>query len=207
MTKQPHAYLPAAGKDLFLPLYDPLTALMGIGRVRRSLLAQAELSPGTRLLDVGCGTGSLLALIGKTVPNVRSTGLDPDPKALARAARKLEGMSVQLDRGFADQLPYAEATFDRVFSSFMFHHLEAAQQQAMLSEACRVLKAGGRLELVDFAGSDHRGPFKWLHAHGRLEGNAQRNVLDLMSRAGFVARTVRVEKGLFSLVYYQAMRH
>jgi ubiquinone/menaquinone biosynthesis C-methylase UbiE len=204
MTKHPHAFLPAAGIDLLLPLYDAFTALMGMGRVRRSLLAQAALSPGDSILDVGCGTGSLLALIAKTTPSVKATGLDPDPKALAIAARKLDGSAVQLDQGFADKLPYPEASFDRVFSSFMFHHLEAPQQQAMVAEARRVLKPGGRLELVDFVASDHAGLLKWLHAHHQLAGNAPANVLGLMTRAGFNARMLGVQKGLLSAAYYQA---
>jgi ubiquinone/menaquinone biosynthesis C-methylase UbiE len=205
MTKHSHAFVPAAGIDLLLPLYDAFTALMGMGRARRSLLAQAALRPGDSILDVGCGTGSLLALIAKTIPSVKATGLDPDPKALAIAARKLDGSAVQLDQGFADKLPYPEASFDRVFSSFMFHHLEAPEQQAMVAEARRVLKPGGRLELVDFAGgADHAGLLKWLHAHHQLAGNAPANVLGLMTRAGFNARTLGVHKGLFSIVYYQA---
>jgi ubiquinone/menaquinone biosynthesis C-methylase UbiE len=52
-------------------------------------------------------------------------GIDPDPKALARARRKPTNaaVSIQFDQVFRDDLPYAEASFDRVFSSFMFHHL------------------------------------------------------------------------------------
>src|SRR4030095_15608953 len=41
-------YLPAAGHDLFLPLYDPLTKLAGVDKVRRALIEQAELAPGRR---------------------------------------------------------------------------------------------------------------------------------------------------------------
>lgn len=51
-------FLPAAGHDLFLPLYDSLAAGLGVDRVRRMLLDQAALQPGHRVLDVGCGTGS-----------------------------------------------------------------------------------------------------------------------------------------------------
>jgi ubiquinone/menaquinone biosynthesis C-methylase UbiE len=87
----------------------------------------------------------------------------------------------------------------------MFHHLEAPQQQSMLSEARRVLKPGGRLELVDFAGTDRGGLLTWLHAHRRLAGNTQRNVLALMARAGFNARVLGEQKGLFPVVSYQAM--
>jgi hypothetical protein len=48
-------FLPAMGRDWLLPLYDPLTTLLGLSRIRRTLLEQATLSPQTRVLDVGCG--------------------------------------------------------------------------------------------------------------------------------------------------------
>ncbi|HEU5077195.1 MAG TPA: hypothetical protein VFU02_23550, partial [Polyangiaceae bacterium] len=52
-------YLPAFGHDIFLPFYDGLTRVLGIERTRQALLAQARLQAGARVLDVGCGTGSL----------------------------------------------------------------------------------------------------------------------------------------------------
>jgi len=51
---------PAAGKDIFLPLYDVMTALMGADKARRELLERAKIRPGHRVLEVGCGTGTLL---------------------------------------------------------------------------------------------------------------------------------------------------
>jgi SAM-dependent methyltransferase len=81
-------YLPAAGRDIFLPLYDPLTRLMGGERILRRLLDQASIKPNHRVLDVGCGTGTLAVLIKREHPGVDVVGLDPDPKALARARGK-----------------------------------------------------------------------------------------------------------------------
>ena len=149
-------FLPAAGRDLFLPLYDPLTKLLGGDRARRTLIDQAALAPGLDVLDVGCGTGTLVLQIRKFIPSVVTVGLDPDPKALARARRKAERESaiVRFDQGFADALPYPDASFDRVFSSMMFHHLEAADKEKMLREARRVLRPGGSLHLMDFAGPE-----------------------------------------------------
>ena len=62
-------------------------------------------------------------LIKRLHPDVDVVGLDPDPKALARAKRKAErsAVSIRLDQGFSHELPYPEASFDRVFSTFMFH--------------------------------------------------------------------------------------
>src|SRR5918994_1732899 len=78
-------YLPAAGHDWMLPLYDPLVKLLGGDRARRALLDQALIRPGHRILDIGCGTGTLVVLLKCLHPGVEGIGLDPDPKALARA--------------------------------------------------------------------------------------------------------------------------
>jgi SAM-dependent methyltransferase len=54
------------------------------------LVEQADLQPGHRVLEVGCGTGTLLMLITQAQAAVDVTGLDPDVKALARAKRKAD---------------------------------------------------------------------------------------------------------------------
>src|ERR671934_666261 len=111
-------YLPAAGHDWFLPLYDPFVKLFGGDEARRALLDQATIPPGSHVLDIGCGTGTLLLLIKQLHSDVGVVGLDPDPKALARARRKVEraGVAIQLERGFSDELPHPDASFDLVFS-------------------------------------------------------------------------------------------
>ena len=212
-TERARAYLPAAGHHWSLPLYDPLTKLIGVDRVRKRLLAQADLLPSYRVLDVGCGTGSLAVLITRSQPGVQVVGLDPDAKALARGRQKAEraGTSIQFDEGFADDLPYPDAVFDRVFSSFMFHHVAPGQKQGMLREVRRVLKPGGRLELLDFAGPDvgSNGLLaRVMHSNHRLKDNAEERILTLMAEAGLVnARQVGRGALLVGRVaYYQASR-
>ncbi len=82
-------------------------------------------------------------------------GLDPDPRVLAIAARKARraGVTLRLDRGYADRLPYPDGSVDRVLSAFMLHHLPADQQHDALREVRRVLAPGGRLHLLDIDGS------------------------------------------------------
>jgi FkbM family methyltransferase len=125
-AKSERTFLPAAGHDFLLPIYDPFTKLFGFDRARRMLLDQAALQPQHRVLDVGCGTGTLAVLIKRLYPTINVVALDPDPKALARAQRKAEraAVSIRFDRGFSDALGYPDAAFDRVFSSMMFHHLD-----------------------------------------------------------------------------------
>jgi SAM-dependent methyltransferase len=85
----------------------------GEGNASRS----GAIEPGFRILDLGCGTGSLAILIKRLHPTVDVIGLDPDPRALVRAKRKAERalISIRLDQGFADEMPYKNGTFDSGF--------------------------------------------------------------------------------------------
>ena len=150
-------FIPAMGKAWLLPLYDPLVWVLRLGRTRQALLREADLRPGHRVLDVGCGTGTLAILAGRMCPGAEIVGIDPDELALARARQKARraGVKVRFDRARADALPYPDATFDRVLSTFMFHHLPGEEKRAMLGEVRRVLEPGGRLHLQDFAPAGH----------------------------------------------------
>ena len=215
MTESRRTFVPGMGVEWLLPLYDPLTTLLGVDRARRQLVLQAELEPGHRVLDIGCGTGSLAVLIKRLFPGVVVVGLDPDEKALARAARKARraGVMVQLERGFADALTYPAASFDRVVSSFMFHHLEHADKARVLREVLRVLKEGGSLHLLDFGGPEsvgHGSRPRGLHSHHRLRDNDDATILALMEDARLSDATKvsdgRLMGGLIRAAYYRAER-
>ena len=212
MVKSERTFLPAAGRDWLLPLYDPFTRLFGFDAPRQALLDQAAVQPHHRVLDIGCGTGTLTVRIKQQHPDVDVVGLDPDPAALARAQRKAEraGVTVRFDLGFADALGYGEARFDRVFSSMMLHHLAADEKENTLREIHRVLKPGGRLELLDFAGPHtgaHGSLGRLIHSHRRLLDHEEGRMLALMTGAGLVARKGGRRRTLFGEVdFYQAGR-
>jgi ubiquinone/menaquinone biosynthesis C-methylase UbiE len=213
MTDFQRTYLPAAGHDWTLPLYDPLVKLLGIHKVRSALLDQAALQATHSVLDIGCGTGTLATLVKRLYRNVEVVGLDPDPKALARAKRKATraAVSVRFDQGFAHELPYPQASFDRVFSSFMFHHLRADLREKTLREVRRVIAPGGSLHLVDFARPEEQAVGWWerlLYSRPHLKDNSASRILRLFSQAGFErpkkVRDGAILNGLFRIAYYQA---
>lgn len=153
LVRNEHDYLPAAGHDLFLPGYDLLTSVLGMRPAYDELIDQSELFAGADVLEIGCGTGNLTVRAKRAAPAANVTGLDPDPRALARARRKVRGRpGIRFERGYAQQLPFGDDSFDRVLSSMMLHHLDADVKRAALAEARRVLRPGGSLHIVDVVG-------------------------------------------------------
>lgn len=188
MSKSHRTYLPAAGHHWSLPLYDPMVRLLGLEATRRELLEHADLRPGQRALDVGCGTGTFAVLLKRLHPGVAVTGVDPDPKVLRRAAAKAAraGVDVAFDQGFADDLAYPRASFDQVFSSFMFHHLDLDGKRGMFREIRRILAPGGTFHLLDFGGPDSvRGlRARMQRASSHFRDNFGHRIIELMWDAG-----------------------
>ena len=184
-----HGYLPAMGSDRLLPFYDVFTWLLGAPAAHRRLADQAAVRPGQRVLEIGTGTGNLALLVARRHPDAEVVGLDPDPLALAVARRKAgrRGLRVQWDLGTAAELPYEEASVDRVLSSLMFHHLDEDEKRRTLAEVRRVLRPGGSLHLMDFGGS-HQGPLaRILHRRTpRLDANTGDAIPERMRAAGLV---------------------
>lgn len=208
-----HGYVPGMGHDWLLPLYDPFTRLLGVGSLHEALVDQAGVQPGQRVLEIGCGTGNLTLAVKRRVRDAAVTGLDPDPRALARARRKSgrAGLAVRWDRGFSEDLPYGDGSFDRVLSSLMFHHLDADAKRATLREVRRVLTPGGTLHLLDFGGSrDASDGFmaRIAHRNHMLEDNFGDRIPTLMREAGFVevgAVAHRIHRLMGRATYFRAL--
>ena len=195
-------YLPAAGHDFLLPFYDVLTRVLGVGAIHRELLNHAELGDGDRVLEVGAGTGNLSVLAKRRAPGSHVTATDPDPRALRRARRKSK--DVTFERAFAESLPYDDASFDRVLSSLMLHHLGDDVKATALAEIRRVTAPGGALFLVDFVGDGHG-----FAAHRAMRQAAfADDVPALLRDAGFagVEEVGRRHGRLGTVAYWRAIR-
>lgn len=203
------SYLPAAGHDWLLGTYDPWTKLLGADAIRSALLGQMALERGQRVLDIGCGTGSLVVRLKTLHPGISVVGLDPDSAALALAKRKAQraGVDVHFDRGFSDQLPYADASFDRVSCTFMLSLLSTAEKEATLREVRRVLRVGCSFHLLDLVKMPPAGFFVGLVRAGqRFHVCTEQLTLALMRQAGFsdARKTGYYAMWLWPLASYQA---
>ena len=207
-------YLPAAGHHWALPLYDPLLRLLGMDALREPLVQRVAAQPGARVLDVGCGTGTLAVALKRAYPEALVVGLDPDPKALAIARDKARHAGASLDfvQGFGDHIDQPSGSCDQVVSSFMFHHLTKDAKRAVLGEVRRVLRSGGRFHLLDFV--DHAAKksriMRALHVFGghALRGEVQDDLVALLTEQGFqVQNTEHKPLVLFgTLGYYESVK-
>ncbi len=117
--------------------YDRINALLSLGRDqawRRRVVAQL---PFGRLLDLGGGTGAANEIFGARQVVV----LDPAPEML-----ELNPLSHRVV-GVGERLPFADETFDAVFSAYVLRNLDSVPET--LGEIARVLRPGGRAGIVD----------------------------------------------------------
>jgi ubiquinone/menaquinone biosynthesis C-methylase UbiE len=146
-------YVPALGFERLTRLYDPVVRATTRERAfKRRLLDQAAVQPGQRVLDLGCGTGTLAIAAKQREPNAEVAGLDGDPEMLGLAREKAADarVDVELQQGLAHHLPYPDSSFDKVLSTLLFHHLTGEVKRAAAREIARVLRPGGELHLADW---------------------------------------------------------
>lgn len=209
------SYVPALGLDWLTRFYDPLIRLaLREDAFKRSLVTQAGLRPGHDVLDLGCGTATLTVMLKAACPDARVTGIDGDPAILDIARTKTAGLAIELRQAMAYELPYAPATFDRVVSSLVFHHLADADKARTLSEVHRVLRPGGELHVADWGAPAN--PLMWIAALGvrlldgaeRTRANLEGRLPDLMRAAGLadVAEAERWSTPFGTLSLYRATR-
>ena len=114
-------------------------------------MARLDLPPGTRVLDVACGTGNLAVLAARR--GCRVSGLDIATNLLAQARERAQRESLAIDftEGDAEAMPYDDASFDVVVS--MYGIMFAPRPEWVVSELCRVTKPGGLIALANWTPS------------------------------------------------------
>ncbi|MBF0450226.1 MAG: methyltransferase domain-containing protein [Candidatus Magnetomorum sp.] len=132
-------------------VYDIVTEPLSKGLRLYGLLFY-PVSQNSKILDIGCGTGSNLVLYNKSGCSVY--GIDPSENMLAVAQKKL-GESACLIHGNATHLSFSDDSFDFILISMVLHEMPHVTRENVLNEINRVLKPTGRLLIVDY----HTGPF------------------------------------------------
>jgi SAM-dependent methyltransferase len=145
-TVQPHNEKAAATWSAPGELYDEISR--GLGGAIDHCIARLRIRPGDKVLDLACGTGWASRAVASTIPGAHVTGIDIAHGLVesAQAIAKRLRLDIAYDVGDAEQLPYEDARFDAVISSFgiMF----ASRPEAAARELTRVVKKGGRFGIL-----------------------------------------------------------
>ncbi len=192
MTK--NKYVRPLRFEFLTRFYDPLVYYTTReSEFKSALVKQAKLADGQHVLDLACGTGTLAVTIKKRYPRISVCAFDADQEILQMARRKAENAraDINFECGFSHQLPFADATFDRVFSTLSFHHLTLERKHQTLQEIRRVLKPKGEFHLADFALPRSKTQFvlsKWIRlvdGYETTRDNLRGRLMYLMRQNGF----------------------
>lgn len=128
-------------------LYDLQQILNGGYFVYRHIVNSVQLK-GDEVLDIGCGTGTVLHKLHARYPGAKLHGIDPSADMVDLAKEK--GGDIDFRVGFAQELEFSDQSLDLVISSLTTHHIPTETRRLMFQEIKRVLKPGGYLYLIDF---------------------------------------------------------
>lgn len=135
------------------PWYERCCTLLGLAHpFRVRLIELSEIREGDHVLDMGCGTGRLACLAAYRAGETGHVyGIDaaPDMIRIARVQQIRAAIRPQFDLALAEALPFANASFDVVLSTFLLSALPEDLKLTALKEAARVLKPDGRLLVAD----------------------------------------------------------
>ena len=207
-------FTPALGFSALTPLYDFAIRALTRERVWRDLLVrQVNPEAGNRILDVGCGTGSLAIQLKQLQPGAKIMGLDPDSDILKRAERKAYQQHVEIEwiQGFLNEVAVSELqSVSKVVSSLVFHQTPLQEKSEILSAMYRVLEQHGSLHIADYGLQSSRlmrtlfrCTVQTIDGVNDTQANADGVLPALMEAAGFVdvhERTlIRTATGSISL--------
>lgn len=147
------SFIPALKYRWLTPLYDSLIRItLPEEKIKGELIRRASVQDGDHVLDVGCGSGTLMLMIKKAHHGATVWGLDADKEIIRRAKDKARNEQLPLffHRQLATEMDYPDATFSRVVSSLFFHHLRRDDKIKTLKECHRVLRPGGLIHIADW---------------------------------------------------------
>ncbi len=120
--------------------------------LRVQLLAQEIEAAGARsplrVLDFGCGIGATEKVLRDRFPTAAIDGVDPSPESI-KAAGALGLRDVTFHVSDSERLPFADGSFDLIYSNGTFHHIDRDKHAGVLQELQRVLKRGGHVFIFE----------------------------------------------------------
>jgi ubiquinone/menaquinone biosynthesis C-methylase UbiE len=121
-------------------------------KFRHKLIDFLNPQENEQILEFGFGTGQNLILAANKNNAVSYVGLDIDPKVKFIAEQKLKknNLDIKLNLYDGNLFPYVDNSFDKVFSSLVFHQLDKSTKKSCLAEIYRVLKPGGEIIIGDW---------------------------------------------------------
>lgn len=144
-------------RELFAPLpkkYNRLAQVLSFGQDRRwrtEMIRHVTSSRPKLILDVACGPGAVTAQLARSC-DASIVGVDLSPEMLREATSTVQvryAHRVRLVQAHAEELPFADATFDALTFTYLLRYV--ADPQAVLKELARVVKPGGRIASLEFA--------------------------------------------------------
>jgi demethylmenaquinone methyltransferase/2-methoxy-6-polyprenyl-1,4-benzoquinol methylase/phosphoethanolamine N-methyltransferase len=171
--------------------YDLFGRVISFGRdkaVREMLIELAAPAHGEKVLDVGCGTGTLAIAIKRQTGAGEVHGIDASPEMVQVAKEKSAkgGSDIDFRVALIEAIPFPDASFDLVTSSLMLHHLPDNLKAKGFLEIRRVLKPGGRFMAMDFAAHSHSPLGHLLPIFGHSRGESMVDKLaPMLKDAGF----------------------
>jgi demethylmenaquinone methyltransferase / 2-methoxy-6-polyprenyl-1,4-benzoquinol methylase len=153
--------------------YDAAGAALSLGqdpRWRGAMVARVRAAPRDRVLDVATGTGLVAAALVRRY-GCSVVGLDQSPEMLARAQERLRAnphlaARIELVRGEAESLPYADRDFDHLTFTYLLRYLD--DPGSTLRELARVVKPGGRIASLEFMLPPNRLPRSLWYLYTRV---------------------------------------